>query len=157
MKFTIDTQLLKDSVSIVSRASSSSNVSPILENILIDVQSDRVRFVANNTEFAIEKVITEKVEIESEGSFTMSTRFLSSYVSLQTSETVTIEHVKGDSLKFSTQSSKTEMKGLDAKKFPPLPTFTDGQPFKVNSSELKKAFNHTIFSVSSPDVRPTLA
>lgn len=157
MKFTIDTQSLKTAIDMVGHASTSSNASPILENILIDVQKDKVVFIANNTELAIEQSVNSKVEIESEGAFTISNRFISSYAGLQNSDKVTIEHISNGSLRFTTATSKTEVKGLEAKKFPPLPVFTTGQPFKMNSSELKKALNHTMFSISGAEIRPSLA
>ena len=53
MRFTIDTKILKEAIDIVSHASVSGGMTPILENILISVQYKKVVLTANNLEMAM--------------------------------------------------------------------------------------------------------
>jgi DNA polymerase III sliding clamp (beta) subunit (PCNA family) len=66
MKFTIQTEALKNGLEIVNHATASITTTPILENILIKVNFNNIVLTANNLEMAIEHVITEGIKIESE-------------------------------------------------------------------------------------------
>jgi len=59
MKFTIDTQILKEALATVNHATASITTTPILESILIKVNFNNVVFTSNNLEMAIEYVINE--------------------------------------------------------------------------------------------------
>ncbi len=66
MRFTTDTSILKSGIDIVSHASSSGGMTPILENILLTVAYKKAILTANNLEMAIEYVLDDKIEIASE-------------------------------------------------------------------------------------------
>jgi DNA polymerase III sliding clamp (beta) subunit (PCNA family) len=59
MKFQIATSELKKALDIVNHATASISTTPILENILIDVQFKQIIFVSNNLEMAIEYTVSE--------------------------------------------------------------------------------------------------
>ncbi|MDP2104309.1 MAG: DNA polymerase III subunit beta, partial [Candidatus Gracilibacteria bacterium] len=157
MRFTIDTKILKEAIDIVSHASTGGGMTPILENILISVQYKKVVLTANNLEMAMEYVIDSGVDIEMEGNFTVSSKFLSSFVSLLSDARVSIELLSGGSLQFTTPSSETKIKGIEASKFPLIPVFKAEQPFRIASGDLKKAIDRTLFSTAEGNIRPTLA
>jgi DNA polymerase III subunit beta len=106
---------------------------------------------------AIEYVIDSHVEIESEGAFTVSSKFLTSFISLVSDERVTISLVGGSSLEFTTPSSETKIKGIDASKFPLIPGFKAENPFRLTAPDLKRAIEKTLFSTAEGNIRPTLA
>lgn len=157
MRFTIDTKILKEAIDIVSHASTSGGMTPILENILISVQYKKVVLTANNLEMAMEYIIDSGVDIETEGNFTVSSKFLSSFISLVSDARVSIELLSGGSLQFTTPSSETKIKGIEASKFPLIPVFKAEQPFRIASGDLKKAIDRTLFSTAEGNIRPTLA
>lgn len=66
MRFTVDTSVLKEAIEVASHATASTNMTPILENLLLSVQYKRVVVTGNNMEMAIEYVIDSGVEIEAE-------------------------------------------------------------------------------------------
>lgn len=157
MRFSVRTDSLKRAIDIVGRASVSAGMTPILENILIAAQFKKVVLTANNLEMAIEYAIEDNVTIEREGSFTVSAKFLSSFVGLVHDETISIELVSGGSLELRTASSETKIKGMDASNFPVLPGFRKSEAFSMKGSELKRAIDYTLFSVAEGNIRPTLA
>lgn len=57
MRFIVDTKVLKEAIDVVSHASTVSNMTPILENILISSQYKKVVLTANNLEMAMECII----------------------------------------------------------------------------------------------------
>lgn len=157
MHFTIDTKVLKNWIDIVNHASASWNMTPILENILITVWYKKIVFTANNLEMAIEYIVDEWIEIKSEWTFTISSKFLTSFVSLIQDEKINIELVANASLIFKTPSSETKIKWIEASKFPVIPILKEEQNFTILSGDLKKAIEKTIFSTAEWAVRPTLA
>jgi len=61
MKFTLETQLLKEALSIVNHATANITTTPILESILIKVNFNNIVFTSNNLEMAIEYAISKGV------------------------------------------------------------------------------------------------
>ncbi len=88
MRFSANTNSFKAAVDIVSHASSPGGMTPILENILMSVQYKKVVLTANNLEMAIEYNLDTEVDIQSEGSFTVSSRFITSFLSLVSEDNV---------------------------------------------------------------------
>lgn len=92
MRFRIQTDIFKKAIDATSRATSTSNLTPILENILIDAGHDRVIFTGNNLEMSIEYSVSDGVEIEDTGRFTLSSKFLQSYISLVQDSEITVSY-----------------------------------------------------------------
>lgn len=158
MHFLLDTKVLKEGIEVVNHATATgNNITPILENILISTQFKRIVLTANNLEIAIEYVMNESLDIKSEGNFTVSSKFLSSYIGLLPDDRVEIEMLPNTSLAFKTPTSDTKIKGIEASKFPLIPVFKEEYSFTLNSDDLKKAIEKTLFSTAEGNIRPTLA
>ena len=121
MRFRIDVPTFRSAIDIASHATTPSALTPILENILIDARYKKLVFVGNNLEIAIESAVTENIDIESEGKFTISSRFITSYLALVQEKKMLVELEKDGTLRFETQSGETKFKGTSADKFPLIP------------------------------------
>ncbi len=157
MHFQVQTQALKAAIDAVSHASAPSAAAPILENILLSVQFNKIVLTANNLEMAVEYVLEKNVKILKEGAFTVSSRFLSSYIALAKDDSVEIELVGHGTLLFKTASGETKFKGLPADEFPVIPSIRKEQSFRLSGKDLKAAFEKTLFSTAQGTIRPTLA
>jgi DNA polymerase III subunit beta len=157
MRFRISTDIFKKAIETTSHAAGSNNLTPILENILIEAGYKRVVLTWNNLEMAIEYIIEDGIDVESEGKFTISSKFLTSYITLVNEKDITVELEKWGSLKFSTLSSETKFKGSSAEKFPVIPTLVAENPLRIESKDLKIAIEKTLFSTADGAVRPVLA
>lgn len=157
MRFRINTDIFKKAIETTSHAAGSNNLTPILENILIEAGYKRVVLTGNNLEMAIEYIIEDGIDVESEGKFTISSKFLTSYVALVSDKDVTIELEKWGSLKFSTATSETKFKWTSAEKFPVIPALVAENPLRIESKDLKIAIEKTLFSTADGAVRPVLA
>lgn len=157
MRFSIDTDIFRKAIEIASHATGSNNLTPILENILIDAGYKRLVLTGNNLEMAIEYIIEDAVDVEVEGRFTISSKFLTSYIALVQDKSITVELEKWWSLKFTTESSNTKFKGTSAEKFPVIPNLVANNPLKIESKDLKSAIEKTLFSTADGAVRPVLA
>lgn len=142
----------------VIHATSSSSVTPVLENILIDVNERGMDITANNLEIAIQYTLFPwDVEIESFWFCCIPSRILYQYVYLLQEEWGDFELTKDNALLLSTFSSQIKIKGIDAKDFPLLPEMPETRLFSVHSYVLKKWIEKTLFSVAEQSIRPTFA
>lgn len=106
---------------------------------------------------AIEYIVSEWVDVKGEGSFTVSSKFLTAFVNLVWDDKMDIELLANSSLWLKTPSSDTKIKWIEASKFPLIPSLKQEHSFKMPSSELKMAIEKTIFSTAEWTIRPTLA
>ena len=157
MRFRIDTDIFRKAIETASHAAGANNLTPILENILIDAGYKRLVLTGNNLEMAIEYIIEDTVDVEVEGRFTISSKFLASYIALVQDKQITVELEKWWSLKFTTESSDTKFKWISAEKFPVIPNLVANNPLKIASKDLKSAIEKTLFSTADGAVRPVLA
>lgn len=157
MQLIVNTDSLKEWISVVSHASSPSSMTPILENILINATFNKLILTANNLEMAIEYVIDENIEIKREGNFTLSSRFLNSFLALIPDTKTEMELVGNSSMIFRTETWETKFAWIEASKFPVIPSFKKDYSFKIPAKDLKQAIEKTIFSTAEWSIRPTLA
>ncbi len=157
MRFRIQTDIFRKAIETTSHATSTSNLTPILENILIDAGYKKVTLTGNNLDMAIEYIVDTGVDVEVEGKFTISSKFLSSYIALIQDSDVFVSLEKWGSITFTTKSSETKFKGTSPEKFPSIPTVITSQVISLNAKEFKTAIEKTLFSTADGSVRPMLA
>ncbi len=66
MRFRIETDIFRKAIDAASHATGSNNLTPILENILIEAGYRRLVLTGNNLEMAIEYIIEDNVDVEVE-------------------------------------------------------------------------------------------
>lgn len=157
MKFTIQTDILKKGLEIVNHATASITTTPILENILIKVNFKNIVLTSNNLEMAIEYIISEWINISSEGAFCIPSKLFTSYISLINDDEIQIELIKKESLKISTSSSNLKIKWIEADEFPLIPSIKEEINLSIKWEILKKSIDKTLFSAAEWNIRPTLA
>ncbi len=157
MRFRITTSLFRKAIEAASHATGANNLTPILENILIEAGYKKLIVTGNNLEMAIEYIIESDVDVEVEWRFTISSKFLTSYIALIQDDEITVELEKWGSLRFSTKSSNTKFKWSSAEKFPVIPTLVKNTPLIIESRDLKVAIEKTLFSTADGAIRPVLA
>ena len=157
MRFRIGTDTFRKAIDATSHATSTSNLTPILENILFDAGYKKLTLTGNNLDMAIEYIIESDVDIEVEWKFTISSKFLTSYISLVQDKEITVELEKWGSLVFKTKSGSTKFKWLSSEKFPSIPSIPLITPLVLKASDMKIAIEKTLFSTADGGLRPMLA
>ncbi len=157
MKFSISTEQLKKWLDIVNHATASVTTTPILENILIKVNYQNIVLTSNNLEMAIEYVIYDDINIESEWSFCIPSKLFTNYINLVNDDQVKIELLNDESIKVSTWSWKLKIKWVEADEFPLIPTIREEVSLNVSWKIIKKSIDKTLFSSAEWNIRPTLA
>ena len=157
MKFTLETQILKEALSIVNHATANITTTPILENILIKVNFNNIVFTSNNLEMAIEYTISEWIRGLKEWAFCVPSKLFTSYISLVQDNEISIELLWDNSIKLKSRSWDIKIKGLDASEFPLIPTIKSETSLKLQWKVIKTAISKTLFSSAEWNIRPTLA
>jgi len=155
MKVHVKQPQLAHSVNMVSRAVSPRSTLPVLSNILIKTDEGRLRLSATNLELGITSWIGAR--IEGEGAITVPSRTFTDLVSTLPSEPVVITLDNStQTLNVRCGTSETNIKGIDAEEFPPIPEpdLEDGVP--LNITNFKEMVQQVAFAASTDEARPVL-
>lgn len=155
MKVHVKQQQLAHSVSMVSRAVSPRSTLPVLANILVKTDKGRLRLSATNLELGITSWIGAR--IEGEGAITVPARTFTDLISTLPSENVTLTLDNStQTLNVRCGTSETNIKGIDAEEFPPIPEpdLEGGVP--LNVTNFKEMVQQVAFAASTDEARPVL-
>ena len=140
---------------MVSRAVSTRSTLPVLGNVLITSDQGRLRLSATNLELGISVWIG--AQIDEEGSITVPARTFTDLISALPSEKITLMlNERTFTLNVLCGTNSTDIKGIDAQEYPPMPVpdLEDGIP--LNVSDLKEMIHQVAFAASSDEARPVL-
>lgn len=153
MKVSVTQENLAKALTIVSRVASSKTSLPVLSNILIKTEKNRLLLAATNLEVAITEYIGAKVT--SEGSITIPARLLSEFVSNLPKGNIDL---KADGTKLHIKADKytSSINGMLAEEFPALPVIANSLSLTINADVLKQAIAQTVICASHDDTRPVL-
>lgn len=146
-------ELLKGLV-IASKAISSNNTLPILNNILIKAEGQKLYFSATNLEIAVEYYIN--AEVKNEGVITIPSKIITNYVNFLKDEKIELTS-KESNLLIHSSNSDTEINGLPATEYPSIPKTELTSQFKIKRSELKDVIKKVVFAASLSSTRPVLS
>lgn len=154
MKFTCIKENLLSALNKATTIAGKNVNLPILNNILIKVDQQKVELSTTNLDIAI--TLQLRAKIESFGSFTVPARTLLDFVSLLPEEKVELE-LKENELYISCGKSITKIKGSSAEDYPIIPTFEGGKTYTIASEDLKRCLSSVFSSVAKNDIRPELS
>ncbi len=155
MKVSVQQQQLAHGLSIVSRAVSPRSTLPVLANILVATDEGRLRLSATNLELTITCWIS--AQIAEQGSITVPARTFSDLISTLPNDAVTLTlNTKTQTLNVRCLTNHTDIKGISADEFPPLPPVDLAEGVEMSVSTMKEMIQQTVFSTSTDDARPVL-
>jgi DNA polymerase-3 subunit beta len=155
MKTNVSQQQLAHGLGIVSRAVAARSTLPVLNNVLLATDEGRLRLSATNLEVGITCWIG--AQIIEDGSITVPARTLADLVSTLPGDTVQMElNSQTQTLNVKCGSSSTDIKGLDAQEFPPMPIPELDNAIDINVADLREMIQQVAFCASSDDSRPAL-
>lgn len=153
MKVTVTQENLNRALAAVSRVASSKTSLPILSNILIKTESNRLVIAATNLEIA--SVYSIGAKVEKEGSLTVPARLVSEFVNNLPKDNVILK-IEGNKLDVSSGNYKSIINGVVSDEFPTLPTITPTHTVQMSTVLLKQAIAQTVVTASHDDTRPVL-
>lgn len=155
MKVTVTQQQLARGLSTVSRAVSPRSTLPVLANILVATDEGRLRLSATNLELGISCWIG--AQIAEEGSITVPARTFADLVNTLPNDQMSLSlNPKTQTLTVRCGGSVTDIKGIDAQEFPPMPVPELSQGVALNINDFKEMIQQVVFAVSTDEARPVL-
>ena len=155
MKVTVSQQQLSHGLSVVSRAVSPRSTLPVLANVLVTTDEGRLRLSATNLELGISCWIG--AQISEEGAITIPARTFADLVSNLPNDTVTLTmNGKNQTLNVQCGTNSTDIKGIDAQEFPPMPVPNMERGIELNVADFKEMIHQVVFSASNDEARPVL-
>ena len=155
MELSVTQENLTKALSNVGRVASSKTGLPILSNILLRTDANRLLVAATNLEIASTHLIGAK--IVTPGAITIPARLVSDFVSSLPKGTIELK-VKDNHLTISSGSYTSVINGVIADEFPELPTIDEKSSisYSISPADFKQAVSQTIITSSNDSTRPTL-
>lgn len=153
MKASLTQENLNKALSVGSRIVDNRPSLPVLANVLIKTDNNRLKLSSTNLEIGINHWIGAK--IEKEGALTVPARLLNEYVASLPPGNMEIEADK-QSLKLTADHYQSTINGIEADEFPSIPTISKATSLSLPAGEFKKALEQVIMAASADDSRPVL-
>ena len=155
MKVVIQQNQLAHGVSVVARVVTPRSTLPVLSNILIKTDGDRLRLSATNLELGISAWID--AQVENEGGLTVPARTFADLVSnLSNQDVILTVDNRTQSLNVKCGTLNTDIKGISADEFPPMPSPDLDTAIPLNVGNFKEMISQVVFAASTEDSRPNL-
>ena len=151
MKLTILQQDFLPALSAAFRSCGVRSTLPVLANILLSAQDNKLKVSATNLEVGVIKTVNAKVGLE--GEITIPARTLVEIVSSLDGE-ISLE-VEGDQLSISTTKFSAKLAGIPASEFPAIPLSEDAG-ILIDAKTLSLSLPKIAFAAAADEGRPIL-
>lgn len=155
MELTVTQENLARALSGVGRIASNKTGLPILNNILLRTDGNRLLVAATNLEIATAYHIGSK--IITPGAITIPARLINEFISSLPSGTVELK-VTDSHLSITAGRYSSIINGMPADDFPELPTIDEKASvlYKIGTADFKQAVSQTIITAGTDSTRPIL-
>ncbi|NLA43303.1 DNA polymerase III subunit beta [Candidatus Saccharibacteria bacterium] len=155
MELSILQENLSKALSAASRIAASRTQLPILNNILLRTDGNRLLVAAMSMEIASAQYVGAK--IIKPGSITIPARLITDFIASLPKGHIELK-VKGSQLHVSSGKYSSVINGLPADDFPELPVIDENSVVRYNiaADEFKQSVGQTIIATSSDATRPVL-
>ncbi|MFI5240308.1 MAG: DNA polymerase III subunit beta [Candidatus Saccharimonadia bacterium] len=154
MKASLTQENLNRALGLVGRVVSSRSSLPVLSNVLIASDQNRLKLSATNLEIGINYWIGGK--IEQEGGITVPARLLSEFVSSLPADTIEISSDE-TGLDLKTNHYQSHINGISADEFPLIPQIKTKPVITLPAEEFREALLQVVVAASLDESRPVLA
>jgi DNA polymerase-3 subunit beta len=157
MRITCLQENLKRALATVGRAVAGKSTLPVLANVLLTTDGQRLKVVATNLEIAITHWIGGQV-LEP-GGITVPAKLLSDVVGGLPNEPITLTlDPRVQTVKLACGRFTTNIKGIEADEFPAIPTVAGTAPAAVlPAAVLREVIGQVAYAAATDDSRPVLA
>ncbi len=155
MELSVTQENLARALTAVSRVTSTKTQLPILGNILLRTDNNRLLVAATNLEIATTQYIGAKVV--KPGAITIPARLVTEFVSNLPKDQIELKVVH-DNLHIKSGTYNSVINGVIADDFPELPTINEKSSiqYSIKTEDFKQAVSQTIITASNDSTRPVL-
>jgi DNA polymerase-3 subunit beta len=153
MKFSIAQTEFFDALQVVSSAVPNRTTLPVLSNILLEAQDDRIELRATDLDLAISTIA--KASVKDAGTLTVPAKKLFELVRKLPKEELKVES-KDLTLNVGSKSGRYKFLCIRPEEFPALPKVEADSELTLAPDLLERLIRKTIYSVSTDETRPAL-
>lgn len=147
MRLSVLQENLAKGLSIVGRAVSTRSTLPVLGNILLSTDENRLKLAATNLEVGV--CCWLGAQVEDDGAITLPARLLTDWVNSMQADRIDMElSVRTMSVHFKCARSESNIKGIDAGEFPLIPTADGEQALGLSPATLRKIIDQVVFAAT---------
>jgi len=155
MKFSIIQNDLLKALQKVSGVVPTRSTTPILENILLELDNESLKITGTDLEISITtKVVPQK--IDAPGAISLPARVITEMIRSLPDISIYFELDENKRIKITTDQGFYQIAGISKENYPEIPTISDKQIVEVKNSMLSRMLSKTIFAVSTEELRPAL-
>lgn len=154
MKIKILKQTFLKNIQHVQNIISSKSSLPILSNILIEAEKNKVVLTTTDLDIGISSAL--ETEVEEEGAITIPAKRFNDIIKELPDEDISISTMKNNSMVIKCSKCFFKIMGLPKEEFPKLPEFKDEPSVVIKQSVLKNMIAMTHFSMSHDETRYVL-
>ena len=153
MKFTTLVDNFKKAINLAEKITGKNLTLPILSNILLKTNKNKLHLLATDLEIGIELIITGKVE--KEGKFIIPAKTFSMFLNNLSEEKITIEESK-NVLSVKSGNYNTTFQGINPDEFPIIPETKTEKYIEIEKRDFEEALEQVIPSVGYTSPKPEL-
>ena len=154
MKIKILKQNFLKNIQHVQNIISSKSSLPILSNILIEAEKNKVTLTSTDLDIGVSSTL--ETEVEEEGAITIPAKRFNDIIKELPDEDISISTMKNNSMIIKCSKCVFKIIGLPKEEFPKLPEFKDEPSVVIKQSVLKNMISMTHFSMSRDETRYVL-
>src|SRR5580698_9783460 len=154
MEITVSRQDLVKELTATQSVVERKTTIPILSNLLIEAEGDRLTITATDLDQAIRT--SAPVKVKKPGACTIPARKLFDYIKLLPDGDISIKLLDNHWVQIRAGRSNTKMVGMARANFPQVLDFPSSGGTKINAASLRNMISKTIFSISNEESRYTL-
>jgi len=154
MQITCLQEKLKQALNITERIIGRNLTLPILNNLLLTTEDNKLRVSSTNLEIGINYWLTGKVA--KGGSITVPARLISDLINNLPNKKIELR-VKDRQLELRCEKFKAILKGLSADDFPIIPKIKEKPIIKINGATLRNSLAQVVEMVSLSESRPEIS
>lgn len=153
MKLQVTQANLSRALNSVARIANARNTLPVLANVLIKTENNRLSIAATNLDIAITHYVGSK--ISKEGAITVPARLMQDFIGNLPDGVINFD-LEANKLHISADQYESSVNGISAEDFPVMPAIEGGVNWKLPAADFKKALSQVVFAASADDARPVL-
>lgn len=153
MKLKVTQENLSKALGYVARIANTRGTLPILANVLLQVEDNRLKIAATNLDIAISCFVG--AQIQKPGSLTVPAKLIQDLIAGLPTGVIELEQ-DGAKLKINTNHYNSIINGVGAEEFPVMPTIDKGLTVSIPASILRDGLQQVVFAASNDESRPVL-
>lgn len=154
MKIKLLKQVFIKNIQDVQNVISTKSSLPILANILITAEKNKVTLIATDLDIGISSKL--ETEVEEEGAITLPAKRFNDIIKEMPDEDIMLSTMKNNSVTIKSSKCFFKIIGLPKEDFPKLPEFNNDPNITIKQSVLKTMLTMTCFSMSHDETRYVL-